>query len=124
MSDKLGPLTFGERPEMVFLGRDLGEQRNYSEGIASEIDQEVHQLVADAFQRAKKVLRDREHVLRALASRLVEVETMDAPEMKRIIDEAEAHSSGVAPVNGSGPLPAAPPAPPDFVPPAEAAAGA
>ena len=68
MSDKLGPLTFGERQEMVFLGRDLGEQRNYSEGIASEIDQEVHQLVADAFQRAKKVLREREHVLRALAS--------------------------------------------------------
>ena len=67
MSDKLGPLTFGERQEMVFLGRDLGEQRNYSEGIASEIDQEVHQLVADAFQRAKKVLREREHVLRALA---------------------------------------------------------
>ena len=54
MSDKLGPLTFGERPEMVFLGRDLGEQRNYSEGIASEIDQEVHQLVADAFQTGEE----------------------------------------------------------------------
>jgi cell division protease FtsH len=125
MSDKLGPLTFGERPEMVFLGRDLGEQRNYSEGIASEIDQEVHQLVADAFQRAKKVLRDREHVLRALASRLVEVETMDAPEMKRIIDEAEARN-GAASSNGSGPVADAPPPPPDpeAVPPAEAAAGA
>ncbi len=125
MSDKLGPLTFGERPEMVFLGRDLGEQRNYSEGIASEIDQEVHQLVADAFQRAKKVLRDREHVLRALANRLVEVETMDAPEMARIIDEAESHN-GVAPVNGTGPandVPLPPPDP-DLLPPAEAAAGA
>src|SRR6202043_388820 len=125
MSDKLGPLTFGERPEMVFLGRDLGEQRNYSEGIASEIDQEVHQLVADAFQRAKKVLRDREHVLRALANRLVEVETMDAPEMARIIEEAESHN-GVAPVNGTGPVSDVPPPPPDpeIVPPAEAAAGA
>jgi cell division protease FtsH len=125
MSDKLGPLTFGERPEMVFLGRDLGEQRNYSEGIASEIDQEVHQLVADAFQRAKKVLRDREHVLRALANRLVEVETMDAPEMKRIIDEAESHN-GVAPANGTAPKVDATPPPPDpeAVPPAEAAAGA
>jgi cell division protease FtsH len=110
---------------MVFLGRDLGEQRNYSEGIASEIDQEVHQLVADAFQRAKKVLREREGVLRALAARLVEVETMDAPEMARIIKEAESQSpNGVAPVNGSGPAPEAPPAPPDYVPPAEAAAGA
>src|ERR1700674_4016457 len=123
MSHKLGPPTFGERPDVFFLGRDYGEQRNYSEGIASEIDQEVHQLVADAFQRAKKVLREREHVLRALASRLVEVETMDAPEMERIIKEAEA-LSGVASVNGSGPAPEAPPVPPDLVPPAEAAAGA
>ena len=113
MSDKLGPLTFGERPEMVFLGRDLGEQRNYSEGIASEIDQEVHQLVADAFQRAKKVLREREHVLRALAARLVEVETMDAPEMERIIDEAESRNGTAPPVNGSAAGPRAPPAPPD-----------
>src|SRR6202045_2647268 len=89
MSDKLGPLTFGERQERVFLGRDFGEQRNYSEDIASEIDQEVHQLVADAFLRAKQVLREREVVLRALASRLVEVETMDAAEMDRIIIAAE-----------------------------------
>src|SRR6202049_2617489 len=113
MSDKLRPLTFGERQEMVFLGRDLGEQRNYSEDIASEIDQEVHHLVESAFLRAKEVLRRREKVLRALASRLVEVETMDAPEMERIIKEAEAHS-GVASVNGSGPVPEAPPVPPDL----------
>ena len=79
--------------------------------------------MADAFQRAKKVLREREQVLRALASRLVEVETMDAAEMKRVIDETEAHSSS-APSNGSGPMPEAPPAPPELVPPAEAAAGA
>src|SRR5437016_3273055 len=65
MSDKLGPLTFGERQEMVFLGRDFGEQRNYSEDVAGEIDQEVHQLVADAFLRAKQVLRERQHVLEA-----------------------------------------------------------
>jgi len=93
MSDKLGPLTFGERQEMVFLGRDFGEQRNYSEEIASEIDQEVHQLVADAFLRAKHVLRDRETVLRALATRLVEVETMDAAEMDRVIAETEARTT-------------------------------
>jgi hypothetical protein len=64
-------------------------------------------------------------VLRALANRLVEVETMDAPEMARIINEAESHN-GVAPVNGSGPATEPPPPPPDpeIVPPAEAAAGA
>jgi len=98
MSDKLGPLTFGERQEMVFLGRDFGEQRNYSEDVAGEIDQEVHQLVADAFLRAKQVLRERQHVLEALAERLVEVETMDAPEMDRIIAETEAkHAAGAEP---------------------------
>jgi cell division protease FtsH len=89
MSDKLGPLAFGTKEELVFLGRDLGEQRNYSEEVASEIDQEIHHLVDSAFMTAKQVLREREHVLRALAQRLVEVETMDAAEMERIIDHAE-----------------------------------
>jgi len=89
MSDKLGPRTFGERQEMVFLGRDLGEQRNYSEDIASEIDQEVHHLVETAFLRAKEVLRRRESVLRVLATKLTEVETMEGAEMQRIIDEVE-----------------------------------
>jgi cell division protease FtsH len=106
MSDKLGPLTFGERQEMVFLGRDLGEQRNYSEDIASEIDQEVHQLVADAFLRAKQVLREHEPALRALATKLVEIETMDAPEMDRIIAEIE---SGAA-ANGAAAHAVEPPA--------------
>ena len=90
MSDKLGPLAFGTKEELVFLGRDLGEQRNYSEEVASEIDQEIHHLVDSAFMLAKQVLRDREHVLRALAKRLVEVETMDRAEMDRIVAEVEA----------------------------------
>jgi cell division protease FtsH len=89
MSEKLGPRTFGERQEMVFLGRDLGEQRNYSEDVASEIDQEVHHLVESAFLRAKGVLREREKVLRVLAARLTEVETMEAEEMHKIIAEVE-----------------------------------
>jgi cell division protease FtsH len=89
MSDKLGPLTFGTKEELVFLGRDLGQQRNFSEEVASEIDQEIHHLVDSAFMLAKQVLREREHVLRALAARLVEVETMDAAEMDRIIEQAE-----------------------------------
>jgi cell division protease FtsH len=89
MSEKLGPRTFGERQEMVFLGRDLGEQRNYSEDVASEIDQEVHHLVESAFLRAKGVLREREKVLRVLAARLTEVETMDAEEMHKLIAEVE-----------------------------------
>jgi cell division protease FtsH len=100
MSDKLGPRTFGERQEMVFLGRDLGEQRNYSEDIASEIDQEVHHLVETAFLRAKEVLRRREHILRVLAARLTEVETMEGAEMKQIIDEIEGTQEPAGPELG------------------------
>jgi cell division protease FtsH len=104
MSDKLGPLAFGTKEELVFLGRDLGEQRNYSEEVAGEIDQEVHHLVDSAFLRAKEVLRQREAVLRALAERLVEVETMDNAEMSRIIDEVEgrAAAQGDAPAAAAG----------------------
>ena len=100
MSDKLGPLAFGTKEELVFLGRDLGEQRNYSEEIASEIDQEVHHLVDSAFLRAKEVLRSREATLRALAHRLIEVETMDAAEMDRII--AEVDSAAKQPAAAAG----------------------
>jgi cell division protease FtsH len=103
MSDKLGPLAFGTKEELVFLGRDLGEQRNYSEEVAGEIDQEVHHLVDSAFLRAKEVLRQREQVLRALAERLIEVETMDNAEMGRIIEETEARlASGGQPQAAAG----------------------
>jgi cell division protease FtsH len=103
MSDKLGPLAFGTKEELVFLGRDLGEQRNYSEEVAGEIDQEVHHLVDSAFLRAKETLRQREAVLRALAGRLIEVETMDNSEMGRIIDETEARiASGDHPQAAAG----------------------
>jgi len=93
MSDKLGPLAFGTKEELVFLGRDLGEQRNYSEEVASEIDQEIHHLVDGAFVLAKKTLRDREAVLRALATRLIEVETMEAAEMHRIIEDTQGRAA-------------------------------
>lgn len=89
MSDKLGPMTFGEKNEMVFLGRDLGEQRNYSEELAAEIDGEVHDLVDNAKRRAREILGRRENVLHVLAHRLIEVETMEAAEMDSIIAETE-----------------------------------
>ena len=111
MSDKLGPLAFGEKNEMVFLGRDLGEQRNYSEEIANEIDQEVHGLVSEAAERAGKLLGDREVVLRALAKRLIEVETMDAADMKRIIDKVE-RGEDPGSDDGAAEVSAATPAPP------------
>ncbi|MGH7758138.1 MAG: ATP-dependent zinc metalloprotease FtsH [Candidatus Dormibacteria bacterium] len=89
MSEKLGPLAFGTKEELVFLGRDLGEQRNYSEEVAGEIDQEVHSLVDNAYLTAKKVLTLRRHTLQALADHLIQVESMDRKEMDEVIQQSE-----------------------------------
>jgi cell division protease FtsH len=89
MSEKLGPLAFGTKEELVFLGRDLGEQRNYSEEVAGEIDQEVHSLVDNAYLTAKKVLTLRRQTLQALADHLIQVESMDRKEMDEVIQQAE-----------------------------------
>ncbi|MGH7692744.1 MAG: ATP-dependent zinc metalloprotease FtsH [Candidatus Dormibacteria bacterium] len=89
MSEKLGPLAFGTKEELVFLGRDLGEQRNYSEEVAGEIDQEVHSLVDNAYLTAKKVLTLRRQTLLALADHLIQVESMDRKEMDAVIQQSE-----------------------------------
>ncbi|HVB13745.1 MAG TPA: ATP-dependent zinc metalloprotease FtsH [Candidatus Dormibacteraeota bacterium] len=96
MSEKLGPLAFGTKEELVFLGRDLGEQRNYSEEVAGEIDQEVHSLVDNAYLTAKKVLTLRRHTLQALADHLIEVESMDRKEMDEVIQQAEEDQSAAS----------------------------
>ncbi len=80
MSEKLGPLTFGQRDEMVFLGREISEQRNYSEEVAELIDEEVRRLVTEAHQRALQVLREHRDKLEQLAQRLMEVETVSGSE--------------------------------------------
>jgi cell division protease FtsH len=77
MSDKLGPLQFGHKEEMVFLGRDLGEQRNYSEAVAEEIDQEVRRLITQAYARAKDILERYRDKLDEISLRLVKEETLD-----------------------------------------------
>jgi cell division protease FtsH len=89
MSEKLGPLAFGTKEELVFLGRDLGEQRNYSDETAGEIDQEVHSLVDNAYLTAKKVLTLRRHTLQALADHLIQVESMERKEMDVVIQQVE-----------------------------------
>ncbi len=85
MSKKLGPLTYGDREEMVFLGREISEQRNYSEKIARQIDQEVKQLVANAYQQALKTLHQNRDKLEDLAKLLLEVETVDREEFERLM---------------------------------------
>jgi cell division protease FtsH len=77
MSDRLGPLSFGKRDELVFLGREIGEQRNYSDEIAKTIDEEVRAIVDRAFERASQVLEVHRDRLDALATKLIAEETVD-----------------------------------------------
>ena len=78
MSDRLGPLSFGKREELVFLGREIGEQRNYSDEIAKQIDEEVRAIVDRAYERATNVLVTHRDRLEALAQKLIAEETVDA----------------------------------------------
>jgi cell division protease FtsH len=77
MSDRLGPLSFGKRDELVFLGREIGEQRNYSDEIAKTIDEEVRAIVDRAYDRATQVLEVHRDRLDALAAKLIAEETVD-----------------------------------------------
>ena len=82
MSDVLGPQTFGEKEEMVFLGREIGEQRNYSEEVAEAIDAEVRRLVEEAHNRAREILSTYRDKLDQVARALMDKETIDAAEFQ------------------------------------------
>jgi cell division protease FtsH len=84
MSEKLGPLMFGEKEEMVFLGKEIGEQRNYSEEIARQIDREVRSIVQGAYHRANKLLHENQAKLEEIAERLLQEETLDRPSFDAI----------------------------------------
>ncbi len=96
MSEKLGPLTFGKKDEQIFLGREIAKHRDYSEHTAVEIDEEVKQIVFDAYRAAKALLQDRYSLLDAFARKLLEKETMDGPEIEEMIREFEAGAPATA----------------------------
>jgi cell division protease FtsH len=87
MSEKLGPVTMGHKEELVFLGRDLGEQRNYSEEVAAMIDEEVRSIVNHGYQTAKSILSQQRDKLDLVAERLKAVETIDGNELDAILRE-------------------------------------
>jgi cell division protease FtsH len=108
MSDKLGPLSFGKRDELVFLGREIGEQRNYSDEIAKQIDEEVRAIIDKAYERATDVLTTHRDRLVALAEKLVAEETVDAEQFETLFTDLPPKStdSGVPSVIGPGqPIP-------------------
>jgi cell division protease FtsH len=84
MSQKLGPMVYGQKEELVFLGREISEQRDYSESVAQEIDGEVRRLITESYARARTLLTDYREKLDAIARRLMEVETVDAAEFERL----------------------------------------
>ena len=87
MSEKLGPLTFGKKDEQIFLGREIAKHKDYSEKTAEDIDEEIRGIVTRAYERAKAVLKDNYSLLEALAQTLLERETVDGPEIDRLIEE-------------------------------------
>ena len=89
MSDRLGPRTFGKRESMIFLGRDIAEQRDYSERTAEEIDDEVRHLVDTAQDRCRRVLEEHRDKLDELAEKLSVVETLEGDDLARILGPAE-----------------------------------
>jgi cell division protease FtsH len=98
MSEKLGPLTFGRKEEMIFLGREISEQRNYSDEVAAKIDAEVRQIIDRAYERAREALMAQREVLDKLAALLIEKETIEH-------DEFEALFEGILPPRDAGPKP-------------------
>jgi len=94
MSQQLGPMVYGQKEELIFLGREISEQRDYSEAVAEEIDEEVRTLVGDAHKRAHQLLIDYRDKLDEVARRLLEVETISREEFEAIFPPPYPKKSG------------------------------
>jgi cell division protease FtsH len=84
MSDQLGPMVYGQKEELIFLGREISEQRDYSESVAEEIDSEVRRIVGEAYTSAKRILTEYRDKLDDVARRLLEMETITREEFESI----------------------------------------
>ncbi|MFZ2489028.1 MAG: ATP-dependent zinc metalloprotease FtsH [Anaerolineae bacterium] len=85
MSERMGPLTYGQKEEMIFLGREIGEHRNYSEDVAEAIDREVQRIVNEAYDRTRQIITTYRDLLNKIAERLMEVETLDQTAFKQLV---------------------------------------
>ena len=103
MSDKLGPLTFGKENELIFLGKELGEERNYSEKTADLIDAEVKKIVESCYEKAKKVIKNQIEVINLITNTLIKKETLQGEELKKFLDmikvKSEEENSKSIPTN-------------------------
>jgi cell division protease FtsH len=87
MSEVLGPMTFGEKNEEIFLGREIAQHRDYSEKTAQIIDQEIRQLIEEAMTDVEKMMRDHIDDLNTLAKALLEKEILDGSEIEQILQK-------------------------------------
>jgi len=118
MSEKLGPLQYGKSDEMIFLGRQISEEKNYSEDTSKIIDSEVHEIVDRARRRAYEVLTRNRDKLDAVVAKLIEQETLSSDEFNKFFDDDDSAGTPVAASTGpsdSGPsgLPAGSPPEPE-----------
>ena len=94
MSDELGPMVYGQKEELIFLGREISEQRDYSEAVAQLIDKEVRRLVNEAYEKAKNILIQHRDKLDAIANRLLEIETLTKDEFEAIFPPVVKKTNG------------------------------
>lgn len=87
MSDKLGPRTFGRKEELVFLGKEIAEQRDYGDKVAQEIDEEVQSFILHAHEVAKEILTKEKAKLKQIAERLIAEETIEGEALERLFNE-------------------------------------
>ena len=94
MSGDLGPMTYGQKEELIFLGREISEQRDYSEAVAEQIDREVRKIVEEAYKQSKALLKKYRDQLDAVAKKLLEVETINREEFEAIFPPPFGKKSG------------------------------
>ncbi|NJN15291.1 MAG: ATP-dependent metallopeptidase FtsH/Yme1/Tma family protein [Oscillochloris sp.] len=85
MSEKLGPIVFGEKEELIFLGREISEQRNYSDEVANQIDSEVYRIVNQSYENAQQILIQNRTLLDDMANALLEFETLDGVQLAEMV---------------------------------------
>ncbi|MFO7586286.1 MAG: ATP-dependent zinc metalloprotease FtsH [Anaerolineales bacterium] len=94
MSSELGPMVYGQAQELVFLGREISEQRDYSDDVANQIDREVRRIVEEAYEQARSILREYQDKLNEVANRLLEVESLTREEFEAIFPPPLGKKSG------------------------------
>src|SRR5215208_1270042 len=110
MSERLGPVALGHKEELVFLGREIGEQKNYSEKVAEAIDEEIRALIDEGYQRAVRIIEEKRATLDFLAEELVRLETVEGEYLESIFNGSARRGEGPPPTTSkpSADVPAEP----------------